>query len=265
MTYAYIRGAALARGLNLNAPVDGVRPNSQFGNQIEIVSDAASRQHTVQFNATVNPGALFPITQKNAPRIRFQRTTLFFNYSLGTLRNNTDGAFSIAPLGNQELEWGPANNDVRHRMNISLNNQIVKNLQVGTNINITSGVPYTLRTGLDNNGDLIFNDRPAGFGRNTERAASWFTLNMNVGYSWAFGKPLGGPAGIAVFVNGGNANVQSVDQGSRYRVQVFVQAQNLTNNYNYTGYSGTMTSRFFREATGVSSTRKVESGINFSF
>lgn len=265
MTYSYTRGGALARGNNLNVPINGVRPNPQFVNIIEIVSDASSRQHQGQFNVTINPGALFPITQKNAPRVKFTRTTLFFNYTLATLRNNTDGAFSIAPLGDQQTEWGPANNDVRHRMNISLNNQIIKNLQVGTNINWTTGVPYTIRTGLDNNGDLIFNDRPIGVTRNTERAAAQFTLNMNVGYSWAFGKPLGGPAGIAVFVNGGNANVQSVDQGSRYRIQLFVNANNLTNRANYIGYSGVLTSPFFRQATAVSNTRKIESGINFSF
>jgi hypothetical protein len=263
-TYSFIRGSALARGANLNAPVNAVRPDARFGNVIEIVSDAESRQHQLQLNLTVNPGALFPL-QRSAPRINFKRTTLFFNYTTSTLRNNTDGAFSIAPLGDQAFEWGPANNDIRHRLNISLNNQIVKNLGVGTNLNFASGAPYSVRTGRDDNGDLIFNDRPAGVDRNTERASAQFTLNMNVSYSWAFGKPIGGPAGIAVFVTGGNANVQSVEQGSRYRLQLFVQAQNLTNRYNYVGYSGTMTSPFFRQATAVTGTRRIESGLNFSF
>jgi Carboxypeptidase regulatory-like domain len=265
LTYAYIRGAALARGVNLNAPVGGVRPNGQFGNVIEVVSDASSRQHTLQANITANPGAMFPITSKSAPRVAFKRTTLFLNYTLGTLRNNTEGAFSIAPLGDQAFEWGPANNDVRHRMNVNVNNQIVKNLTVGFNLNAASAAPYTIRTGYDNNGDLIFNDRPAGVTRNTERAASQFTINMNVGYGWSFGKPVGGPPGIAVFAGGGAPTVQSVDQGARYRIQFFVQAQNLTNRNNYTGYSGTQTSTFFRQATAVTTMRRVESGINFSF
>ena len=144
VTYAYIRGAALgARPQSQRADRRRRGPNPQFGNVIEIVSDAGSRQHTVQFNVTANPGAMFPITSKTAPRVSFKRTTLFFNYTLGTLRNNTDGAFSIAPLGDQAFEWGPANNDVRHRMNVNVNNQIVKNLTVGVNINATSGTPYT--------------------------------------------------------------------------------------------------------------------------
>ena len=61
------------RGLNLNAPVDGVRPDPLFGNVIEVVSDASSRQHEVQFAMTVNPGALFPAF--NAPLISWKRVT----------------------------------------------------------------------------------------------------------------------------------------------------------------------------------------------
>jgi hypothetical protein len=263
-TYSYARGGALARGNNLNAPVDGARPDPQFGNIIEIVSDAGSRQHQLQTNITVNPGALFPLP-KSAPRFNPKRVTLFFNHTLGSIRNNTDGAFAIAPLGDQNLEWGPANNDVRHRLNINLNNQIIKNFTVGININNSSGVPYTLRTGRDDNGDLVYNDRPNGVGRNSERAESHFTLNLNLGYGWTFGPPVAGPPGIGVFVTGGQANVQTFDQPARYRIGFFVNAQNVTNRANYTGYSGTMTSPFFRQPTAVAGTRRVDAGINFVF
>jgi hypothetical protein len=263
-TYSYVRGGALARGNNLNAPVDGTRPDPQFGNIIEVVSDAGSRQHQLQSNLTVNPGALFPLG-KSAPPFNPKRVTLFFNHTLGSIRSNTDGAFSIAPLGDQNLEWGPANNDVRHRLNISLNNQIIKNFTVGININNSSGLPYTLRTGRDDNGDLVFNDRPNGVGRNSERADSHFTLNLNLGYGWTFGPPAGGPPNIGVFVSGGQANVQTFEQPARYRIGFFVNAQNVTNRANYTGYSGTMTSPFFRQPTSVTGTRRVDAGINFGF
>ena len=263
-TYSYVRGGALARGNNLNAPIDGVRPDPQFGNIIEVVSDASSRQHQLQSNITVNPGALFPLP-KSAPRFNPKRVTLFFNHTLGSIRNNSDGAFAIAPLGDQNLEWGPANNDVRHRLNINLNNQIIKNFTVGINVNNSSGVPYTLRTGRDDNGDLIFNDRPGAVARNSERAESHFTLNLNLGYGWTFGPPVAGPPGIGVFVTGGQANVQTFDQPARYRIGFFVSAQNVTNRANYTGYSGTMTSPFFRQPTAVAGTRRVDAGINFGF
>jgi hypothetical protein len=34
---------------------------------------------------------------------------------------------------------------------------------------------------------------------------------------------------------------------------------------NYTGYSGTITSPFFRQPTAVNQPRRVEAGINFGF
>ena len=93
-TYSYQRGSSLSRGFNLNIPVDGTRPDPAFGNIIDVVSDAASRQHQLQVDANVNPGALLPAF--NGPLISWKRTTLFVNYALATLRNNSDGALTGA-------------------------------------------------------------------------------------------------------------------------------------------------------------------------
>jgi hypothetical protein len=57
----------------------------------------------------------------------------------------------------------------------------------------------------------------------------------------------------------------SCSRSIRFRIQFFVQTQNLTNRANYTGYSGTLTSPFFGTPTTVAGTPRVESGINFSF
>jgi hypothetical protein len=262
-TYSYMRGSALLRGFNLNAPIDGVRPEPLFGNIIEAVSDGSSRQHEVRLNITVNPGALLPAD--DAPRLRWKRTTLFVNYTLTRQENNTDGAFTPPATGNLDEEWGPARSDVRHRLNVQLNNQIIRNLGMGIGVNGTSGSAYGIRTGRDDNGDLIFNDRPAGVGRNTLVTAAQWTLNMFTGYTFIFGRrstPL--PPGIGVF--GGTATVQTFSQGTaRYRLMFGIQGQNLTNRPNYIGYSGTMTSPHFRIPTAVAGMRKVEFFTNFSF
>ena len=264
-TYAYTRGGAVARGLNRNAPIDGIRPDARFGNVIEVVSDAASRQHQLQTNLSVNQGALFPLS-KSAPWVNWKRVTVFVNYTLQFARNNSEGAFAVAPTGDLDLEWGPANNDMRHRANLSINNQILKGLGIGLNANFQSGLPYTLRTGIDENGDLIFNDRPDGVARNSERAAEHLTFNMNVSYNWTFGPPPTAPAGIGViFAGAGAPEVRTIETPGRYRIGFFVSAQNLTNRRNYIGYSGVMTSPFFRQATAVASTRRVEAGLNFGF
>ena len=128
-TYSYQQGARLARGLNINATIDGVRPDPIFRNIVQAVSDAESRQHQVQIDGNLNPGAMLPAFK--GPRISWKRTTLFINYQLTSLRNNTDGAFAIPASGNLTAEWGPAANDVRQRVNLSFNNQIVRNVLVG--------------------------------------------------------------------------------------------------------------------------------------
>jgi hypothetical protein len=263
-TYAYTRGSSLAHGTNLNAPVDGVRPNPAFGNIVEVATDANSRLHQLQLNITANPGALFPVG--NAPRINFKRTTLFFNYTLSRLRNNADGAFSLAPTGFLGDEWGFGPGDIRHRLNVSLNNQIIKNFGVAVNYNATSAPPFSIRTGKDDNGDLVFNDRPAGVGRNTERGLGSRSLNLNFSYNFAFGKsPGNSPPGIGVFVNGGQAQVQTFDLGPRYRLGFFVNIQNATNHDNFVGYVGTLSSPLFGQPTNVNGTRKVDIGFNLSF
>jgi Carboxypeptidase regulatory-like domain len=264
MTYSYQQGSRLARGLNLNAAVDGIRPDPAFRNIIEAVSDAASRQHQIQVDGNINPGAMLPAFK--GPRISLKRTTLFINYQLTWLRNDTDGAFAIPATGDLDGEWGPAANDVRHRANITLNNQIVRNVLVGLNVNATTGDAYTLLTGRDDNGDGIFNDRPSGVGRNTLRATGQTNINLFLAYQIAFGRQATLPPGIGVFGGGGAATVRTVDQsGGRYRMQFFIQCQNLTNRSNYLGYSGTMSSPFFGRPTSVREMRKIDAGINLNF
>jgi len=285
-TYSYQRGSRLARGLNLNPLANGVRPDPRFSNVIDVVSDAASRQHQLQMDATLNPGALLPAFR--GPLISWKRSTVFANYALSSLRNNTDGPFSVPPTGDLAAEWGPATGgavafggpfgdgfgggpppltrDIRSRLNLTFNNQIVRNVLLGLNLNTFTAPPYTMLSGRDDNGDGIFNDRPAGVGRNTLRASGQTTINANFGYVFAFGRTAGQPPVVGVFGGGGSAQVRTFDPGTaRYRLQLFVNVQNLTNERNYVGYSGTLTSPFFGKATAVAGMRKIDFGIGLNF
>jgi hypothetical protein len=149
---------------------------------------------------------------------------------------------------------------------VSLNNQVIRNIVFGLSVNASRAPPYTLLTGFDDNGDGIFNDRPAGVGRNTLRATGQATVNLFLGYVMTFGKQQTLPPGIGVFGGGNAATVRTVDQsGGRYRVQFFVQCNNLTNQANYLGYSGTLSSPFFGRPTTVRDMRKIDAGISLNF
>jgi len=263
-TYYYQLGDRLSRGLNQNAPVAGVRPNTAFANIVDVVSDAESRQHQVRVDATVNPGAMLPAF--NGPLVSWKRTTLFANYTWTNTRNNTNGPFALPATGNLDEEWGPAAQDIRHRLNLTLNNQIVRNVMVGVYFNGNTAPAYTMLTGKDDNGDGVFNDRPAGVARNTLRATGRGEMGLYLAYQFAFGNMAPIPPGIGVFGGGGSMQVRTVDQGNkRVRLQIYMQAQNLTNQANYLGYSGTLTSPFFGRPTTVGNMRKIDGGIGLNF
>lgn len=264
-TYSYQRGSRLSRGLNLNTPVNGNRPDPAFGNIVDVVADGSSRQHQIQIDSNVNPGAMLPAF--NGPRIGWKRTTVFINTTLAKLDNDSDGPFSIPATGSLAGEWGPAPNDVRNRFNVTFNNQIIRNLLISLNMNSNTAPAYTLLTGRDDNGDGVFNDRPSGVGRNTLRADGQMTVNMAVGYRFALGRSrVVLPPGIGAFGGGAAVEIRTFDQGNaKYRLEVGVQVQNLTNQANYVGYSGTLTSPFFGRPTTVSGMRKVDLALSLTF
>ncbi len=298
LSYAYTRGSNAFRGNNLNAPIGGVRPDPGFANIVQTVSDGRSAQHSVNTNFSVSlartatpgggggpilingvgrdgppppppPGLLAAGGAANR-RFDWRRLSINGNYSLGrSLTNAAEGAFGLPATGTLGGEWGPAANDVRQRVNLGINSSQLRNLNANLNVNLASGSPYNIRTGRDDNGDLVFNDRPAGVSRNGARGDGQITLNANFAYSIAFGRPSAAPPpGIQIVGVGGGAptvTTFNAPAAARYRVQLIVSILNLTNHANYGGYSGVMTSPFFRHATTVTNPRKVDVGLGFNF
>jgi hypothetical protein len=270
--YAHVGGTRLLRGFNLNEPLGGVRPDPAFGNLIEVVSDAQSQQHTITLTLNAGTPPPPPFGGAKGKLWDWRRASINVFYTRGSLRNNTDGDFSTPATGNLNDDWAPALGDARHRLFVGLISQTFRNLNVLVNVNATSGTPYTIRTGRDDNADGIFNDRPAGIGRNSERGALQWTMNGNFAYGLAFGKgpPPAGPTGIGVLVQGGPGGTAPTvttfnAPPARYRLIFFLQAQNLLNRSNYGGYVGTLTSPFFGQPTLVINPRKIDFGIGFQF
>jgi hypothetical protein len=266
-TYSNSHFYGLHRGENLNAPVDGVRPDERFANVIRTVDDAESKSHQVSTSMSVSLGTPGPALQQ--ARFNWRRGSLNLNYTLAKQRSNSDGAFSVPFSGSPEGEWGPANNDIRHRLNVGLNSQALKNLNVFLSVGYVSASPYTIRTGVDDNGDLVFNDRPLGVGRNTERGEGLFNTSANASYTISFGRRANAPPPPGITVIGGDVRVMAMNPNasaaSRYRISFNVGVQNLVNHVNHTGWNGTMTSPFFRQSTSVGAPRKIDMGVSFSF
>jgi hypothetical protein len=261
-TYSNVRFGDLLRGRNLNAPVNGLRPIAAFANVVQVVSDA--EQHSQQLATTLTLNFSTPSRATTAPRWNVRRSSVRLNYRIAKADNNTDGAFNVPSSGTLATEWGPTNGDIRHRVQATFNSTALRNFNANVGVNATSGSPYTFTTGLDDNRDLIFNDRPAGGGRNSLRTPWQVSWGSNLSYSVGVGAPP--PASHQEGSRGGERGDRGAPPtNARYRLTFTLSVINLTNRTNFGGYSGVRTSPFFMRPTSAANPRRVELGMGLRF
>ena len=260
--YSHTSGWDRFRGRNVNAPLNGVRPDPALGNVTDVESTAKLRVDSI--NAGIN---------FNLPK---RRTFLFANYAFNRQLSDADGAFGL-PANSYDLaaEWGRVSGVPRHIASAVMNTGLTKAIRLAVSASARSGAPYNITTGRDDNGDTVFNDRPAGVARNSLTSHAFFDAAARVTYAFGFGeKPpatsggggqmimirsVGGGAGDLLGSLGGGAD------NKRVRIELFASASNLFNNVNPLGYSGVMTSPFFRQPTAAGPARKIDVGMKIGF
>jgi hypothetical protein len=226
--------------------INGVRPDPNYANIISTVTDAELRRHELYVNFNLN--LLAPSAASNRTQFDWRRLAANGGYSFIHARRNALGPFDVPASGTLDTEWGRGPADNPYRVNVTMTSTQLRNLAVAFSINASDGYPYMLMTGRDDNGDGLLNDRPPGVGLWSLRTTPVWTGSLRLTYS-LIGVPGGG---------GGPA-------AQRYKVSLYAAINNLTNHANLQGFSGVMTSRFFRTATGVQNPRKVDIGMNVSF
>ena len=173
------RTRACCAGLNLNAPVNGVRPSPQFGNVIQVVGDGRMRQHVWNFGGQTNP----PQEQgRTAPALGLPALQ-FFRKLLPRVEREQHGR-PVQRARHRETsiaEWGNAARTPSIVSSAGFSPRRSGTSAVQLNINGNLGTAYGIQTGHDDNGDLIFNDRPAGVARNTLLTDPMLDLNMFAG------------------------------------------------------------------------------------
>lgn len=145
--YIHTRSLHLLRARNINAPLNGVRPLPAQGNIYEFESNGQLNQDQLVISANTRFNAKF---------------SLFSNYTLSRTNSDTDGIGSF-PADNYNLaqEYGRASIDVRHRFFFGGSYTMPWAIRINPLIIATSGRPFNITTGIDNNGDTQFFDRPA--------------------------------------------------------------------------------------------------------
>jgi len=270
VSYQTLRGRNQIRSRDINTPdpTTGLRPEPAIGSVTQFESTGRSARDSL----TVNIGYAVPRRQVNVG----------MNYTLARFRNHSDNAMQL-PVDsyNPDAEWGPSLQDIRHRLqtNVFLPPWFGFRLAVNGLV-YQSGAPYNITTGLDDNRDLVINDRPLDasgrmIGRNIARGdARWGDLSMRLGRAFTFGVPPGGPTVAAALAQqgggrprggGGGGRAGAPPANGRFTLEFFAQAENVLNRVNFTSYAGTMTSRLFGQPTASSQARRVQIGANFRF
>ena len=271
--YMWTRGTHTLRSVNVNAPVDGARPDPTVGNISEIQSSGkrASDRFTVSLNARYIP----------------RRIMGMVTYQYASARNFADGATSLPSNSlDPDADWGPSAQDVRHRIFLNFNTPLRHGIRMGLNVQGSSAQPYNITTGLDANGDTVFNDRPAGVGRNSARGASQWTANVRFNKSIGLGGVRSGPPNMPIpppppppgsgamaqrvgggGPGGGDGPQMVVMEGTnaRYRLDLFLNIQNAFNHVNYNAFIGNQLSPFFGTPTSAMPPRRIEVGFSLGF
>jgi hypothetical protein len=260
---SYMRqdGRNQLRSINLNAPdSSGARAEPGIGTVAQIQSSGRTEVNRLYVSANY--------------RIPQARTMLAVNYIVSEAKNHADNALSLpADSRNSEAEWGPSAQDVRHRVFAMFNFPLPKGVRGNIMSQAQSGLPYTITTGRDDNGDGVSNDRPAGVGRNTGRGEWRWDLHARISRGFGFGgertdAPGGGPT-ISRRTGdgeGGGPVMMMVERSNdRFRVDFYVQGYNLLNRTNYLNFSGNQQSPFFGLPSSAGPARRVEVGMQFGF
>jgi carboxypeptidase family protein len=217
VTYLTSRGVHQFFTENINSPtcsalpcdpLTSPRPLGSPDNIYQYQSEGAFKQNQLIVNSSIRMGA---------------KLSVFGYYTLNSANSDTAGSGSFPSSSNDiSLDYGRAAFDVRQRLFIGGTIGLPHAFRISPFLIASSGVPFSLTTGQDTNGDSVFNDRPAfassrsvpsnvvanQFGSfdlvpqpgetlvpvNSLTSASRFSLNLRLSKSFGFGKKTEAPS-----------------------------------------------------------------------
>ncbi len=116
-------------------------------------------------------------------------TAIDLAYTLSRAENDTDD-INFRPVDSRrpDAEFGPSLNDRRHVLAVNGLVRVPGVFDVVPVLFLSSGQPLNITTGRDDNGDTIFNDRPAGVARNSERTDGFAQLDLGLVREFGVGR-----------------------------------------------------------------------------
>jgi hypothetical protein len=266
VAYNWQRGYRRLRTRNINAPLpDGSgRPQPDRGPILQYESTGFIERHELQASW----------------RYRYRRRlNLYGSYTLATAYSDTDGTGTV-PADSYHLaaEWGRAITDQRHTFTLGGSLTLPHNWQFNPFIRASSGRPFNITTGRDNNADASFADRPAfaapgdpeailtrdgAFNlnphpgdkiipRNFGRGPGLFNVDLNLAKTFVFGPVV-------------NLGRKAKEEEKRFRLTFSASIGNLFNHTNPTGLSGVLSSTRFGTTNRALAARRSTLSLRLNF
>jgi hypothetical protein len=251
--YTHIDGRKELRQLNLNPIVNGQR---LLAPDFVRVFGVPNVQNAINVRSSINRSRYDALTfrfQRRYPRATLQaHYTLAGAYSYGGSTGNRSGAGlpqdSFDPLA--EGEWGPVNNDERHRVVAMGVFELPYGIQVSPVFQAASARPYNLTAGSDLNADGTNNDR---------------YIDPATGRQVSFNAARGDNTAVLDF-----RTTKFFALAGDRRVGLFVEVFNVFNTVNFgNNYGGNARGATFRQPTAflasIGYTRQLQLGARFLF
>lgn len=229
--YRASRGHHLFRSVDVNAPLPpdySVVPDPQRGHVQEIRSDGRLKSDALELTLRGRAG---------------KKLSGQLQYTYSRALSDTAGIFwypanQYAP---PSREWGPADFDVRHRLNILATVDAGRWGKFGASGKFSSAPPFTLTAGEDLFHTGLSNARPPDVGRNSLRGTAFSSVDMK----WSHPLP----------VTMGKANALSLS----------LDAFNVFNHPNFSGYVGNVRSPLYLTPTIAGLGRRFQLSIEATF
>ena len=183
--YVGTRGIDLFMSRDINAPLAPdylARPNPAFGQIRQMESEGYQKGNSLELTFRGKPFKYFAGQAQ---------------YILGKSYNNTSNISYFPGNSNfPNLDWARSDNDRRNKFDLLGTFEPSSLFSLGVALQAYSGKPVNVTTGLDSNGDGVFNDRPnGGFApRNSLHGPGLLNLDVNIAHDFHFQKEKkGGP------------------------------------------------------------------------
>ena len=246
------------RSRNVNAPLDG-QPNGP--------RPGAANLNLYQFQQTGTLGGnvLFAGVDQHS----LKHLQIFAGYIRMDLRTDADSAvlFPQSTYSNRG-EWARPTWQATHHLIAFSNYVLPLGVALSNQFDAASGVPYNVTSGIDANGDGVFNDRPRFVqGGDAGAIATRFGTLSTVGAGPSIGRNAGTlPWNVHLDANLSRTfNLPHAAEREAQSVALNVRSTNLLNHVNGTAVGGVLGSPLFGRTYEADPGRRIEVGLRYSF